>query len=1731
MKISINKKLKRALSLALAVVMLCGTFFTANVGINIKADAQASDVVQKTVVYWDGTSSVAPTKQDAQGNYIIETPAQLHYIATQIGPSDSTGKSYKVADNMIFVLQPESVITDLDAFKAYSSAQVQSFFESSTTKVNWVQAKIPKIFNGNFDGNGVEIYGLYSDGCAVSNLNVGSEYSALFPYVDGGEGGTGITIKNFSVYGAYVRGIRRAGIITGMSAAATGGAKVTGFVNLNSIVVGNCYILCVGTKYVAGDNTEVTQTNRDGTETGILAGNSSGDPTCASNILVYGTVSEYKTNYDDSTSSKSLCLIARNSTNGSIQNSVIIDAKMCTSCAKMANCSAVYTNLTSPNANYITKIASADAAKGTVGRVNMSGLTWSDKAENVDDGNAYWYARKNDYPTPIRPADDYWRTAEVPSVWSGSAAADFAGGTGTETDPYIIKTADQLYRALSLITDTTNNVAGGIQSGTINEEGTTNQVPVYTPYYYKVADGVKKLYLNNIVGSESLDGIKDFVAANSSLKNWQPGKSFVGHLDGNGVTIYGMYCNATYNGLIYKFDGTATVKNINFDSCYAKSTNNRSALLTTQLGSWRNDSTIHTVSNISVRNCHIETTKDITVDSSNKTHLSAAAGIISTTAFSEKLVISNCLFDGKSCERVIGAGSEPTANMFGGIISGGTNLNSVLLLGCVSLGAPVVDEVYVAGKEVNYTRYATSNTTVLFYDCYSSVESQVVANYPGTYDKLKNIVRTTDKYVYEMCDMPTLTWGNNWQLVTFGERTIPMPKANAADGVNISYGHVIGDNYSSIAGPYAAGTYGYWHELEGMGTEDNPYIIKTDVQLARAIATGGKNLDQKLYYKLGCDIDVSSARWIDQTAISIGTTKYTYKQFEGVLDGDGHVVTGLSAGDTTKSIGLIPVLASGGTVKNLHVRNSTVAFSHEGDKVYAGVLVGDARSGSTIEGCSVEKSTVSSKNDTAFIVGNASPMKNCYYINEADNEIGYYDANNHSHNNENISIWTPDPDVWYVGGAEGSLPRLINCAQAMENADITGDGAADDYAAADLVALRNKLLKKADYTNIYGDVNHDGATNISDLAILRRAMVGTYNGIKDSFWRNMALGKIHIYYGENDNYDAARKLELYFEAAIPGLDVKKHVSAKAGTISGTQSNSSKVYLHANDTEKSPTGELEVIVGNIDNYNAYDKTKSSATVANTYAVSYDKATQVVWLQGENFTAVEQAVLDFIAGSNRNGDKVFTCDAKTLSAEKQPVQVKLDRYLVNDYFNPEVTPTTLYYAWGEEFDGNDLNYEIWNSNSQQSESSNGETSEYMNQEVVPVKYLDELLVVENGKLSMKRGHAATLGATNEKSVALDVKAGDYNYYGTIENGDQYFSSGKLTTESGMLYKQGYIEFAGRLPADGHAFPAWWLMGRPTQSATNTNYDRSLFGKVYKLNDQWDSSKDSIVANDISSYKYQIPTANYEIDMIEVMQNATRYGRVLDKKGTVTLPITDTMKNERATAIGWYQIESSVHKWYNNGVVGDNLYIIDWATGSVFDTISSSAFASTATDSWTHTIRGAYHDFGSLISTHKESADNYATYYTGEVSADARDNLEKQRRYGFSWYTNGVDQFEISLYIYDDSYDIGFVRVPIAVSDKEDYNQFKDMNKNNEAEALTNVYSDAKVFNQYMYILFNNNFYSANATSGNNPVQFTDLLTAAGLGSLELDYVRVYQEKGKRDIVTKETESFNNNNHFGY
>ena len=1342
--------------------------------------------------------------------------------------------------------------------------------------------------------------------------------------------------------------------------------------------------------------------------------------------------------------------------------------------------------------------------------------------------------------------------ASQPSYWSGNAANSFAGGSGAKDDPYIIETADQFYRALTQITDTTEgvekaeSVAGGYQSDKILKQGSIDvYVPVYTPYYYKVADGVSAIYLNDISGNESLEGIKSFVA-NSAKKDWKPGKVFVGNLDGNGVTIYGMYCS-TGQGLVYKLDGSATVKNFNFDSCYSSGSGN-SALVTTNLGLYTNDSTIHNIAGISVRNSYIASTRNINLSQRSDNGLyqynSGAAGIVSTQSTCENLIISNCFYDGYSCERIVNSSVDRvTPNMIGAIISGGHGMNNVEINSCVALGAPIVDEVCVKGKEVFYNRYdKNQGFQVCFFNSYSDISSQIPLKYPNKYDKLLDIVRVEAKNEYTVYDMPGLNWKNNWQLVTVyngaTKRLIPMPMTSlSADSSNSTYASLIagqlnnGGAYNLFGGANVRGTYGMNHKIMGSGTQDDPYLISNAFELARAIASGGMNVFNRLYYKLTCDIDASQAIWITQDTLGSATnTKYKYVPFGGVLDGDGYAVTNLYVGDD-QSVGLIPVLAENGVVKNIHIRNSSF-ISGSG---YAGAIAGEVKAGAVVSGCSVENCLVASYAADSHIVGNCKNglIENSYYIADDNSTTATKTA---YYNNKGV-IGTIDvaknQDVWYRGGADGSTPKLKNFAAARNLADIDGDGNTDEYTAIDIVTLRRAILEAPGYENVYGDVNRDGQINISDLAALSRSIVGDFDKLYDGFWRNANLGKIKIYYGENDNYDAARRLEIYLEQELDGVDIQKVVSAKK-TVSGTNSDSSAVYVHANDITGTPTGMLEIIVGDISNYDKYSDNNHNT---NDYSITYDEQNCVLWLNGGSFTGVEQAVLDFISNSDFKTGKVYTVDKATLAPEKRATTVMVD----TDFDGKADTEKTFYYAWGDEFNGikdaadgenAEISLDTWNYNVMNTESNRGTAGNYRNLQGANRDEMSKLYWVEDGKLTITRGVKAehATAVTDRLGYArLYNQTGTDAFGGEIDDEDIIANPGLIKTNHSMIYKQGYSEMYGRLPSDGHTFASWWMLGHGNYN--NTFFTESLYSKVYKLNNKGEYAYDGVSSvmdsTNLKTFKYQVPTTHFEIDIWELMQNPSIAHSSIYKTKT--------------TGSYDYRLYLNVHKFY---AVGSNkastVNVIDWDNPGTPRGVMKKEWFGTPADDYYFSTSAAWHDFTdgkvTRYSTTKGGFLNLQTI----VSANYVETLQKQltapRRYGFYWCTNGVDKFNFTLYIYDINGDgIEGDDAILGTSDMT-YNTQDKMNPQN-----YDIVNDAETANQYMYILFDNVLYSSNPNHQNATsdlaVMHTDMLTDEGTAAnpdkidLEIDYIRVYQADGRRDIITEMTEDFNNGNHFGY
>lgn len=136
--------------------------------------------------------------------------------------------------------------------------------------------------------------------------------------------------------------------------------------------------------------------------------------------------------------------------------------------------------------------------------------------------------------------------AEVNSVWDGTKAENFAGGDGSAASPFLIDTAEQLYKMV--------------------EEYHTYEAS--NGKYFRITND---LYLNDVADGKSIVDL-------SSKNNWLAGygdtiataskaNSFNGTLDGYGHTIYGLYVQAVKNaGLFPAISSYAVVKNLNFNN-------------------------------------------------------------------------------------------------------------------------------------------------------------------------------------------------------------------------------------------------------------------------------------------------------------------------------------------------------------------------------------------------------------------------------------------------------------------------------------------------------------------------------------------------------------------------------------------------------------------------------------------------------------------------------------------------------------------------------------------------------------------------------------------------------------------------------------------------------------------------------------------------------------------------------------------------------------------------------------------------------------------------------------------------------------------------------------------------------------------------------------------------------------------------------------------------------------
>ena len=135
------------------------------------------------------------------------------------------------------------------------------------------------------------------------------------------------------------------------------------------------------------------------------------------------------------------------------------------------------------------------------------------------------------------------------TVWDGSVAAGFDSGIGTDTDPFVIKTAEQL----AFLAESVNN---GIS---------------YSGKYLRLDSDI---ILNDHTDWESWGDYDQSGRLISPVNNWTPiGKnddnhSFKGYFDGNGHTVMGLFSNQNGYGGLFGYVTSGAIRDLNIDkSC------------------------------------------------------------------------------------------------------------------------------------------------------------------------------------------------------------------------------------------------------------------------------------------------------------------------------------------------------------------------------------------------------------------------------------------------------------------------------------------------------------------------------------------------------------------------------------------------------------------------------------------------------------------------------------------------------------------------------------------------------------------------------------------------------------------------------------------------------------------------------------------------------------------------------------------------------------------------------------------------------------------------------------------------------------------------------------------------------------------------------------------------------------------------------------------------------------
>lgn len=382
---------------------------------------------------------------------------------------------------------------------------------------------LSNVYSASFNGNGNVVHGVFYNTAPVSQN--ASTYSGLIPSL-----GKDNSVEKVGVEDSYIRNNSHYSM-----------GAVAGYIN-NGTLIDRCYagetVYVEGYSGVGGITGGGSAAGEIKTITNCyslanVVGSSAGDGRVGGIIGNYWTANVYTIKY---------CYTNSAELAGNLSTSVFEG-----------------TYATAGNKGGLTTAVTSANMMGDNALTKMSALNGADA-----------YVTTMSYPILKIFDPDYVEEEEVGQVWNGSIAGSYAGGSGTEADPYIISKGSQLALAVNSFGSTLDGTAGA---------------------YFKLD---RDIYLNDVSSADWADSAANswFEGASNALysayngyvtdekKNGNTG-TFNGNIDGNGFHIYGLYyadgCGSQSSALLPVMSG-GTIQNLGIDHVYVYSSLNAAVL-------------------------------------------------------------------------------------------------------------------------------------------------------------------------------------------------------------------------------------------------------------------------------------------------------------------------------------------------------------------------------------------------------------------------------------------------------------------------------------------------------------------------------------------------------------------------------------------------------------------------------------------------------------------------------------------------------------------------------------------------------------------------------------------------------------------------------------------------------------------------------------------------------------------------------------------------------------------------------------------------------------------------------------------------------------------------------------------------------------------------------------------------------------------------------------------------